>query len=45
MVIDEEEVVDIIKKYNLSGNGSDMARHHFDEECIGGAEDTQESYG
>ena len=41
----KKKVVEIIRKYNLSGNGSDMAKHDFYEEGVGGAEDTQQNYG
>ena len=41
----KKKVVEIIRKYNLSGNGSDMAKHDFDEEGVGGAEETQQTYG
>ncbi|KAL3793247.1 hypothetical protein HJC23_000789 [Cyclotella cryptica] len=41
----KKKVVDIIRKYNMSGNGSDMAKFYEDDEDIGGAEDTRETYG
>ena len=41
----KKKVVKIIRKYNLSGNGSDMAEHDYDEDGVGGAEDTQLTYG
>ena len=36
---------DIIRRYNLSGNGSEMAKHDGDDDGDGGIEETEESYG
>ena len=36
---------DIIRRYNLSGNGSDMAKHDDDTDDDGGEEETQDNYG
>ena len=35
----------MIKNYNASGNGSDMAKHDCDEDGMGGEEESQENFG
>lgn len=35
----------IINKYNASGNGADMAKHDCDEDDVGGAAESEETYG
>ena len=35
----------MIKNYNASGNGSDMAKHDCDEDGVGSEEESQENFG